>query len=121
MSIIDSKMTLTLTDKLIMTDRKLLSFVSGTTVYSFDIYANALTHTIILTMPTISGAVCTATLSIENSNGEEIYASASTLAEATVHVLSTEKPLIGKNTVKVTLSTDPLSSASCYVTMYLQG
>jgi len=106
---------------LIQTPEKTLSFVSGTTVYSFLLYGNALTHTIVLVMPTITGAVCTATLKIENKEGREIYTSATTLAEATTHILATEKPIVGRNKVTVTLSTDPLSSATAYVSLYLQG
>jgi hypothetical protein len=102
------------------TDRYALSFESGDTVKSFTINARALTHTIILEMPSFSGAVVTGTLSIENSDDNEIYSNGS-LAENTIHVMTTEIPLVGDSTVKVTLSGDPLSSGICYVSMYLRG
>ena len=120
MSMIDSKITFSLATKLAMTDRYGLAFNSGVTVKSFDLYAIALTHTIVVTMPTFSGATVTGTFSIENSYGEEIFSQGS-LAESTVHVITQETPLVGKNTIKITLDTDPLSDGTVYVTMYLKG
>ena len=105
---------------LIKTDRQSLAFSSGDTVKSFTINANALTHTFILEMPSFSGADVTATFSIENSDGIELY-SESGLAENADHVMFAARPLVGDNTIKVTLSTDPLSSGTCYVSMYLTG
>lgn len=105
---------------LVKIDRQSLAFATGDTVKSFTINANALTHTIILEMPTFSGAVVTGTLSIENADSNEIYTNG-TMAENTDHVMATEKPLTGDNTIKVTLSTDPLSSGTAYVTVYLKG
>lgn len=105
---------------LVKTDRYTLAFTSGDTVKSFTINAVALTHTIVLEMPTFSGAVVTGTLSIENSDSNEIYSNGG-MAENTDHVMVTEQPLVGDNTIKVTLSTDPLSSGTCYVSMYLMG
>ena len=104
--------------ELVMVDRQPLAFTSGDTVKSFTINTNALTHTMILEMPSFSGAVVTGTFSIENSDGNEIY-SESGLAENTNHVMFAVRPLTGDNTIKVTLSTDPLSSGTCYVSMYL--
>jgi len=102
------------------TDRQPLAFATGDTVKSFTISANALTHTLVVEIPTFSGAVVTAICSIENSDSKEIYASSS-LSEGSTNVIATEKPLVGENTVKITLSTDPLSSGTCYVAMYLRG
>jgi len=109
---------------LIKTGRKALVFASGDTVKSFTINANALTHSIIFEMPTFSGAAVTGTFSIENSDGKELYSNGG-VAEGAVDMKfpedSIERPLVGDNTVKVTLSTDPLSDGTVYVTMYLQG
>lgn len=102
------------------TPRRELAFVSGDTVKSFTINASAITHTLVVEIPSFSGATITAICSIENSDGTEIYASSS-LSENSTNVIATERPLVGDNTVKITLSSDPLSSGSCYVTIYLRG
>lgn len=106
--------------RIVKTTRYPLVFASGTTVKSFTINANALTHTIVLKMPGFSGANPTATLSIENSDDDEIYTNGG-MVESSSHVMAAEKPLIGDNTVKVTLSVDPLSDGTAYVTIYLKG
>lgn len=97
-----------------------LAFVSGDTVKSFVVDANALTHTIILEMPSFSGAVVTGTLSVENADGNEIYTNGG-MVENDTHVMFAERPLVSSNTVKVTLSTDPSSNGTAYVSMYLKG
>lgn len=102
------------------TPRRELAFVSGDTVKSFTISAWAITYQLIVEIPGFSGATVTAICSIENSDSVEIYASRS-LDESSTNVIATERPLVGDNTVKVTLSGDPLSSGSCYVTMYVMG
>jgi len=104
-----------------MAERQKLSFVSGVTVKSFTLKAMGFTDKIIVEMPAFGGAVVTGTLSIENMDGKEIYAEA-TLAEDTDYCLPPEQvPIVGKNTVKMTLSTDPLSSGDCYITVYLRS
>ena len=113
-------------ETLAKTEREELAFVSGDTVKSFNITVSAKLLQVIFEMPSFSGAVVTGVFSIENSDGVEICTTAAistTLAENTVHQLSLDPAivLIGTNTVKVTLSTDPLSSGSCYVTLYLEG
>jgi len=109
-------------DSLYQTARKSLAIVSGTTVYSYTIEATGHAERIVLEMPTISGATCTAKLTIENSDTKEIYESPSTvMAENDTHVMVTSVPLVGTNTVKLTLSTNPLSSATAYVSIYLEG
>ena len=109
-------------DSLYQTPRQAISIVSGTTVYSFTIEANCYAERIVLEMPAISGAVCTAKLTIENRDSKEIYESPSTvMAENDTHVMITSVPLVGTNTVKLTLSTDPLSSATAYVSIYVEG
>lgn len=102
------------------TDRTALAFVSGDTVKSFTIKAWAKAIMVVFEMPVFSGAVVTGTISVENQDSKEIY-SAGTKAENTVHVITTDIPIVGENTVKVTLSTDPLSSGTCYVSMYVEG
>jgi len=109
-------------NSLYQTGRESLSIVSGTTVYSFTIDATGHAERIVLEMPTISGATCTAKLTIENKDSKEIYKSPSTvMIENETHVMVTSVPLVGENTVKLTLSTDPLSSATAYVSIYLHG
>ena len=109
-------------DSLYQTARKSLAIVSGTTVYPYTIEATGHAERIVLEMPTIADAVCTAKLTIENRDSKEIYESPSTvMAENDTHVMITSVPLVGTNTVKLTLSTDPLSSATAYVSIYLEG
>ena len=109
-------------DKLGKTERTAISIVSGTTVYSFDITVSGNAKRILLEMPAISGANPTAKLTIENSDSKEIYESPSTvMAKDDDHVMITNVPLVGTNTVKLTLSTNPLSSAIAYATIYLEG
>ena len=107
-------------DTLDKTSRAAIAFVSGDTEKSQAINANALTNRIVLTMPAFSGAVVTATLTIENVDGEEIYKQTG-LVENETHVMITEVQLMGDNTFKITLDTDPLSSGTCYLTAYLKG
>ena len=107
---------------LIKTERTALVFASGETVKSFTILTWAKITRIIFEMPSFAGAVVTGVVSIENSDGKEIYASAAG-AENNTHVYSPDPgvPLVETNTVKVTLNTDPLSDGTCYVTMYIEG
>lgn len=103
------------------TDVESLAFVSGDTVKSFTVTGSYKVIRIILEMPTFSGAVVTGVVSIENSDGVEIYASSSA-SETNTHVFSPDPgvPLVGVNTVKLTLSTDPLSTGTCTVSLYLE-
>jgi len=109
-------------EALVKTERTALAFVSGDTVKSFTLTATAKATRIVFEMPAFSGAVVTGVVSIENSDGKEIYASASG-AEDDTHIYSPDPaiPIVGTNTVKATLSTDPLSSGTCYVAIYLEG
>lgn len=100
--------------------RRELAFISGDTVKSFTLNATAITYSLVVEIPSFSGATVTAVCSIENSDGVEIYAS-DALNENSVNVIKTERPLVGDSTVKITLSADPLSSGSCYVTIYVTG
>ncbi len=102
------------------TDPKTVAIAADATVGSFTIHAWALTHTIVLVLPDWTNAV-TAIISIENSDGNEIYASSS-LAESSTHILSTEKPLVGTNTIKITLSGVPGGGGgNTITTIYLAG
>lgn len=100
--------------------RRELAFVSGDTVKSFTLDATAITYSLVVEIPNFAGASVTAVCSIENSDGVEIYAS-DALDENSTNVIKTERPLVGVSTVKITLSADPLSSGSCYVTIYVTG
>ena len=109
-------------DSLYQTARKSLAIVSGTTVYSYTIEATGLATRIILVMPALSGAVVTGVVTIENVNSEVIYESAA-CAENDTHILAPDPgvPIVGTNTVKLTCSTDPLSSGTGYITLYMEG
>jgi len=89
---------------------------AAATVGSFTIRAWAFTHTIVLTLPAWTNDV-TATFSIENSNDDEIYSNAA-LARGTTHIMAVEKPLVGKNTVKITLSGVPGTGGGNTVTTF---
>jgi hypothetical protein len=110
-------------DKLVKTARTTVSIVSGTTVYpALSIKASANLTRIILVMPELSGAVVTGTISIENSDTDVIYVS-SECAEDDTHIIAPDPciPIVGTNTVKLTLSADPSSTGTAYVTLYLEG
>jgi len=104
---------------LYQTTRKALAFTTGVTTLNFTIEAWANLKRIVFEMPSFSGAVVTGTVSIENQDDVEIYSKGS-MAENDTHIRSVSVPLVGENTVIVTLSTDPLSSGTCYVTLYLE-
>ncbi|MBW2632364.1 MAG: hypothetical protein JRC90_11540 [Deltaproteobacteria bacterium] len=97
-----------------------IAFSSGDTVKEITINANALTNRIVLKLPVFSGAIITAMLTIEDSDGNEIFRQAG-LVEDETHVMIDEVELIGDNIFKVTLSTDPLSSGSCFLSGFLKG
>lgn len=102
------------------TNPKTVNIGASDTVGSFTIKAWALTHTIVLVLPDWS-TDRTATISIENSDGNEIYSNG-TLAESMTHVMSVEKPLVGENTVKITLSGVPGGTGGdTETTIYLIG
>ena len=106
-------------DKLVMTTPKTVAIAADATVGSFTILANALTHTIVLKIPTYTNAE-TATISIENSNGDEIYTNG-TLAKNTTHPIPVSMPLVGENTVKITLTGVPGDAIEPETTIYLVG
>jgi len=110
-------------DKLVKTARTTASIVSGTIAYTVGtITASANVPRILFEMPALSGAVVTGVLSIENSDGTPMYES-SACAENDTHILvpDNKAQIVGTNTIKITLSTDPLSSGTAAVTIYLEG
>lgn len=107
-------------DKLYKTVPQTEAIGAAATVASFTIKAWALVHTIILTLPNWTNPV-TATLSIENSDGDELY-SHSGLAENDTHEFAVDVALVGTNTVKITLSGVPGGTGGNTVTtLYLEG
>ena len=116
----DITMTFGCWKSLYQSPRKEVIFESGDTVKSFTIDGTGTFKRIVFEMPVFSGAVVTGTVSIENADENEIYAK-SGMAEDAVHVELVSEPVVGENTVKVTLSTDPLSSGTCYLTFYAEG
>lgn len=103
------------------TNKEDLLFESGETVKSFLVVGTTKAVRLILVMPVFSGAIVSGVISIENEDGVEIY-STPDATEDNTHIFSPDKgiPLVGINTVKLTLSSDPLSSGTCSVTLYLE-
>lgn len=107
-------------EDLIKTVENLQVFADTGTTKSWEVYANALTHTIIVVVPAFTNAI-TVVLSITNSDSNEIYASGS-LAKGTTHIIASEKPLIGKHTMLLTLSgAAGGTGGTVKTTLYLQG
>ena len=74
-------------------------------------------------MPVFDADTVTGVVSIENSDGKEIYASASG-GESDTHVYSPDPaiPIVGTNTVKVTINKAAGTGGGiCYVVIYLEG
>lgn len=110
-------------DKLVKTVRTALTFASTGKVQSFSIKASALATKIVFEMPAFDTATVTGVVSIENSDGIEIYASTSG-GESETHIYSPDKPvpIVGTNTIIVTLDEHAGSGGGdCYVTIYLKG
>lgn len=110
---------------LYMTDPKTVAIANATVLGSFTIKATALVHTMVVKLPTWSNDI-NARVSIENSNGDEVYANSNSgvysLGRGLTHVLSPNKPLVGNNTVKITLASDPGGTGGNTVTtLYLIG
>lgn len=102
------------------TPKTALAFGASDTVKSFTLEIAALTHTIIVIIPNWTNAV-TAVLSIENADSDEVFSSGP-LFEDSTHDIITEVPLIGLNTIKLTLSGAPGGSGgTANVTVYIQG
>lgn len=97
-----------------------LVFVSGDTEKEFTIEAKGTIKRTVLKMPAFSGAAVTGALSITDSDDTVIY-NKDGMAEDDDHVRLVDEPVVGDNTVKVTLSADPLSGGTCYVGLYLEG
>lgn len=107
--------------KVIKTVEKEVDIGAAETSCSFTITISALTHTIVCFLPAWSAAV-TGQITITNSDGREIYASVDTLAKNTVHVLAVEKPLVGENTITITLDGAPGGTGGTTATsIYLTG
>lgn len=108
-------------DKLSKTDKTAIEFESGDTIKSIEISARAIVSQIVFTMPSFSGAAVTGTLSIENEDGDEIFSQAGLTEDETHVVIFNMLQISGVNIFKVTLSTDPLSSGTCYISMSCRG
>ena len=109
-----------LSNRLVKTEKTALVFATGELIKSFTVRVAATLEMIAFEMPAFAGADPTGTVSIENSDGVEIY-SKGDMVENETHVRLVDIPLVGENTIKVTLSTDPLSDGTCYVTLYFEG
>jgi len=115
---------LILHDELVYGDRTLIPIVDGTLAYTVGtLKISAKCTRILLEMPALVGSAVTGVLTIENPDGVVIYESAA-CGESDTHIISPDPaiPMVGTNTVKLTLSTDPLgTTASAYFTPYLEG
>lgn len=94
-------------------------FLAAEQIRSYTLYANALTHTLVVVLPTFTTAA-TAVISVENSDGNEIYATSS-LTEGGTHVVAIEKPFIGKHKIIITLNAASGGTHTVKITWYLQG
>ena len=98
--------------------RQPLSFGDSDTLKSFTIQVNGVVSRIILEIPDWTNAPNT-TLTIENSDGKEIYNSGAKTENQTLN-LKTDVEVVGENTVKVALSGAPGGAGGdVYVTLYL--
>lgn len=97
-----------------------LNFESGETEKSYTVEGKGVLKRIVLEMPTFSGATVTGAVSVENSSSSQIY-NKTGMVESQVHNRDTNVSLTDENTIKVTLSTDPLSSGTCYLRFYVEG
>lgn len=105
------------------TDENTQTFEATGTTKSWELYANALTHTIVVVVPVLNDTGVTVTLTIVNSDSNEIYSSSALTqgATGTTHIISTEKPLVGLHTVTLTLSGDAgTGGGDVKTTFYLQ-
>lgn len=102
------------------TPRWPLVFASGDLSKEFTIEATGTVKRTVLEMPVFGSATVTGGLSIIDSDDVTIYDKTG-MAEDDKHVRLVDEPVVGNNTVKVTLDTDPLSDGTCYVTLYLEG
>ena len=84
------------------TVEKTVTFAATGVTQSYTLTANALTHTIVVDIDDFTNA-STTVLSILNEDGHEIYASSS-LSENTLNIIAAEKPLVGDNTILLTVS-----------------
>jgi len=105
---------------LMKTDEESLVFGASDVVKSFTITEVGLTYAILVVLPNWTNDV-TGVLSIENSDSNEIYAS-DDLDRNETHMIPTEKPLVGTNTVKLTLFGVPGGSGgTATVTIYIRN
>lgn len=114
---------LQLHERLVKTERTALTFAATGLVQSFAVKATANATRIVFEMPSFTADTVTGVVSIENSDGKEIYAS-SAGGESDTHIYSPDPsvPIVGTNTIKVTINKAAGGSGGvCYVTIYLEG
>ena len=92
-------------NELILLPLQTLAFGATGTTQSFALNGRGLIHSIVLVVPNFTNAV-TATLTITNQDGVEIYNSTAKARNATYALtqLWDKVPIVGSNTVTVTLS-----------------
>jgi len=111
-------------DKLAKTKRTTVAIVTGTLIYTVQtIKVNANATRILLEMPALAGDTVTADLKITNSDGVPVYETSSAVGENDTHILPLDPvvPLVGTNTVVLTLTKDSGGSGEAAVTIYVEG
>lgn len=95
------------------------TFASGdTTEVKYALPMNGILQKIIVKCSGASGAVVTATVSIDDNYDNAVWTVAS-LAESTTYTYSVSEPIAGVMDIGVLPNTDPLSAYT--VTVYLRG
>jgi len=109
---------------LVKTVEESITIGAEATTGSFTILASALTHTLVVVLPNWTNTV-TCVVTIANSDGENIYESAALDQNGTRVCNMTganERPIVGTNTVTLTLSGVPGGSGGIAKTsLYLVG
>ena len=92
-------------DEITMVPKQTLAFDEDDTVKTFTMNVRGLLHTIVMKVANFTNVV-TATLTIANSNSDDIYDSTAKAKNATyvLNELLDKVPLVGDHTVTVTLS-----------------
>ena len=109
--------------KLLKTERTEVLIDTGTLIYTVrTIKANANVTRIIVVMPSLTADDVTAILSITNSDGDVIYESYA-CDENGVNIIAPNPavPLVGTNTIILTLNKDSGGSGTAYASIYLEG
>ena len=110
-------------DKLVKTKKTEVSITASVLIYTvLTIKASANLTRIMLVMPELNANTVTAVISITNSDGIVIYES-SACGESDTHIITPDPavPLVGTNTVILTMDKAPGGTGTASVVLYLEG